>query len=143
MPPRSARTPVADPPELSHRDIIRSVESLRQHVDQGFTALNVRADERHKSTSDRLDRIEERLDKHTRAIGQLEGDVDGLGPLKAAAASVEPPREDGISFKKGWARKLALTVMALTGLAALKAALAAMDAVGHAIGAAWHTLTTH
>lgn len=140
MPPRPARVTPAELPELSHRDIIKAVDGLRSHVDLGFREVNARADERHKATCDRFDRIEERLDGHTRAIGKLEGAPSCDVPH--TASSGEPPEHDGgLPFKHGWRSWLAITAISITALAGLKAALMAMDAFGAGFMAAWHALT--
>lgn len=144
MPPRPVRVPPAELPELSHRDIIKAVDGLRSHVDLGFREVNARADERHKATCDRFDRIEERLDGHTRAIGKLEG-APPCEVAHTASAGGEPPEHDGgFPYKHGWRSWIVIGVAVLSGLAALKAALLAMDAFGAGIVTAWRALTnTH
>lgn len=142
MPPRPARVTPAELPELSHRDIIKAVDGLRSHVDLGFREVNARADERHRATCDRFDRIEERLDGHTRAIGKLEGAPSCDVPHTTMAGGTPPEDpEHGLPFKKGWPRNLAIGGIVITSLAALKLALLTIDWLCGGLAAFWHTLT--
>lgn len=143
MSPRQARASEEEPRELTHADIVRRIDLWREESQERHAELRGEMKGRFDGVDREIQGLRGALERTTGRVAVLERDEQGARHGAAGGTPPEEP-EHGLPFGKGWARRLALTgiaVAVLGGLgAAIRGVVEVVDAGGAAVAAFIHTL---